>query len=279
MTVPKALFLDIDGTILRSDRSMSERVIKAIKQIEKTGTIISLATGRSWNSLKKFYQQLELTDPVICYNGACIVGGADGNLMFESNLDEKVSRYAIEQSRKHHIEFLAYQNSQLIYEYKGERLEEYHQQVNLDALTINFDSLDTLKFTKCIFLSTNKNKLESIRIDMEKQFSPNLISITYSDPRYLEILAGGVDKGRGLRKVCQHYNIAVSDSVAIGDGWNDLSLLKSAGDAWIMATAPLELRKLFPESRIAPSSDIDGAAMVMEAMLEGRNPVFPKGAV
>jgi hydroxymethylpyrimidine pyrophosphatase-like HAD family hydrolase len=102
---------------------------------------------------------------------------------------------------------------------------------------------------------------------MEARFSPDVLSITYSDRRFLELMGGGVDKGRGLREVCRIHGIDVKRSAAMGDEWNDLTLLEAAGDAWVMESAPESLKKRFAADRIALDSDRDGAAIVMEAML------------
>ena len=55
----------------------------------------------------------------------------------------------------------------------------------------------------------------------------------------------------------------------MGDGWNDWTLLQAAGDAWVMDGAADDLKAHFAADRIAPSSDEDGAAVIIEAMLRG----------
>lgn len=78
---------------------------------------------------------------------------------------------------------------------------------------------------------------------------------------------GGVNKGRALRNICQIHGIPLNMSAAMGDGWNDLEMLEAAGTAWVIQSAPAELKARFPADRIALSAESDGAAIVMENML------------
>lgn len=269
MKRPQALFLDIDGTILRSDHSLSPRVADAITALKDAGTTVCLATGRAWESLKPFYDRLGLDGPTICYNGAFLVGGPDGKRLSEVDMDENVGRAAIALAREQGLEIVAFRHSRLVFEQDGPFIQGYYKRTGLEGDLVNFDDFETLDFTKSIIIDEHE-KLIPVKADLEQRFGPEVLSITFSDLNYLELMGAGVDKGRGLRDVCSLCGIDVSDSVAMGDGWNDLPLLEAAGEAWVMGGASAGLKALFPPERHAPHADLDGAAVVMEAMLEGR---------
>ena len=137
--------------------------------------------------------------------------------------------------------------------------------------------MNPLEFTKCICIAEPEN-LKPLKEFLENKFPEDHLSCTYSDRRFLEIMGGGVDKGRGLLEVCRIHNIDPRRTVAMGDGWNDIRLLEAAGDAWVMGGAPEDLKAHFPARRIAPDSDEDGVARVIEAMLENRLPDFQRTA-
>ena len=92
MVRPDALFLDIDGTILRTDHSLSERVIRAVGAIGEAGTLVCPATGRSWEALEPLYDRLSLDGPAVCYNGAFVAEGPGGDALFEVTMDEEAAR-------------------------------------------------------------------------------------------------------------------------------------------------------------------------------------------
>jgi Cof subfamily protein (haloacid dehalogenase superfamily) len=266
MTRPDALFLDIDGTILKSDHSLSPRVAGAVSALLDDGVLVCLATGRSWESLKPLYDKLGLVGPTICYNGAMIVEGPEGLVVYEKDVDEDAGRAAIREARSHKLGMVAYRHSELVYEWIGPEVEAYFKRVGLTARKLDFDTLETLEFTKAIIMS-DPSRLEPVKDSLERRFTGDRLSATYSDPRFLELMGGGIDKGRGLLEVCRENGISPSKTTAMGDGWNDLALLEAAGDAWVMGGAPDELKARFPRDRVALDSDMDGAAVVMEAML------------
>ena len=267
MNLPKVLFLDMDGTILRSDHSLTPRTIKAVKSISKAGCIVCLATGRSWESVKPIYDILKLSGPTICYNGAMVIDGPEGNCIFESKMNETAARFVIAEARTSGCEMIAYRHRELIFEKRGPEIEAYGVRTKLPGTIVDFDSLRTLEFTKAIVLS-DQSKLMRLKLLLENHFSDELLSITFSNLRFLEVMAGRIDKGRGLVGVCKILDIARETTVSIGDDWNDLAMLEATGDAWIMGGAPLELMAKFPPSRVALSANQDGAARVMEAMLD-----------
>jgi len=267
MNLPKALFLDMDGTILRSDHSLAPRTIRAVKSISSSGCIVCLATGRSWESVKPIYDILELSGPTICYNGAVVIGNPVGDCVFESTMNEAVASFVIAEVRTSGCEMIAYRHRELIFERRGPEIKAYNVRTKLPGKIVDFDSLHTLEFTKIIVLS-NQNTLARLKLLLGNQFSNEVLSITFSNSRFLELMAGEIDKGKGLMEVCGILNIAREATAAIGDGWNDLAMLEATGDAWIMGGAPQALMAKFPPNRITLSADQDGAARVMETMLQ-----------
>jgi len=263
---PEALFLDIDGTILKEDHSMSTRVADAILALRSAGTMVCLATGRSWEALKPLYDRMELTGPTICYNGAMIVEGPDGTVVFEQDLDEDVGRAAIAEAKALNLEMIGYRHSKLLYEKKGPEVEAYTGRVKIPSGSADFQALEKLEFTKTIIFSDHE-RLEPVKKDFEQRFPADRLTATYSDPRFLEFMGGNVDKGRGLREVCRIHGINPENSAAMGDGWNDLALLQASGHPWVMGGASDDMKSLFSQDKIALSAEEDGAAIIMEAML------------
>jgi len=272
---PDAFFVDIDGTILRSDHSLSERVLSAIHRLNEEGVIVCLATGRSWEALKGLYDTLRLTGPTICYNGAMIVEGTGGTVIFERKMDEGAARFVLDEARGRNIEFLAYRSSALVYEKDGRGIEAYRKRVSLPGRIVDFDCIETLNFTKTICIA-EPEILSPLKNFLDDSFSEDTLSTTFSDPKFLEAMGGNIDKGRALRELCRICGIDPEHIVAMGDGWNDLALLETVGDAWVMGNAPEDLKKRFPPERHAPPAEEDGVAQVIEAMLENRYPVLSR---
>ncbi len=260
------LFLDIDGTILRSDHRLSDRVAESIENLKRSGVMIVLASGRIWNSIKPIYDRLELTGPSICCNGAHITAGPDGRCIYEKTMDDQVSRSVIARLRNWGLEFLAFRHGELFYEFRAKEIDSYHKRVNIPGKIIDFDSFTELNLTKAAVLA-DQVQLSQFKNEIEKEFSEKHLYVTYSYLTCLEILAGGVNKGTGMMEICRIYDMKPEETAAIGDGWNDLPILKAVNQSWVMGNAPPELKAMFPPDRVLPNTDEDGAVQVMENML------------
>lgn len=262
----KTIFLDIDGTLLRSDHSLSERVVRSVKNLNPSEILVVLASGRSWEGVRPIYNTLGLSGPSICCNGAFIVANSDGRCIYEKTLDDRVSRSIIFRARKCGMELLAFKERELIYEFRRHEIDNYHKRVNMPGKIVDFDDFEELNLTKCVGLA-NHDQLSMLKSELEKEFTENHLYATYSYRTCLELLAGGINKGTGLMKICKTFNLKPSETAAIGNDWNDLPLLERAENSWIMGNASQELKALFPENRILPDTDEDGATQVLESLL------------
>lgn len=255
----KACFFDIDGTLVRSDHTVSPAVIKAVRRLEAEGIAPVIATGRSYEALLPIKEALGIGSPVICYNGAMIVDGRDGSVMAHHTLPDEAAREIIAMAREKDYHILAYRGGELIYERERAESREYYRRIGLKGKLVDFDRLKPpLSFTKCLIIGDH-GKLEPLlaRILDEQGEGVNAF---FSDPRFIEIVPRGVDKGGAVREVMALLGGTVDQAMAMGDGFNDLPMLKAARWGVVMANALPELRTQFPPERIAPPCDEDGVA-------------------
>jgi Cof subfamily protein (haloacid dehalogenase superfamily) len=266
----KACFFDIDGTLVRSDHSISQPVIDAVRRLEKEGIAPVIATGRSYEALLPVKETLGISSPVICYNGAMIVNGKDGSIMTHHTLPDSATRSIISLAKDHDFHILAYQKGRLIYEKERSESREYFDRIHLPGHLVDFDTLtEPLDFTKCLIIADHK-KLEPIlnRILSEQGEGVNAF---FSDPRFLEIVPRGIDKGRAVREVMTLLGGTAEEAMAMGDGFNDLPMLQAARWGVIMENALPALRDMFPTERTAPPCDEDGAAQYLADFFGWKN--------
>jgi len=89
--------------------------------------------------------------------------------------------------------------------------------------------------------------------------------VTISHPRFLEFIAPGVSKGVALEWLARRARVAVSRTMAVGDQWNDLEMLRTAGHGVAMPSAPAEVRAA--ARYLAPPVEEEGAARMIEALI------------
>ncbi len=256
-----ACFLDIDGTLVRTDHTLSPAVIKAVKRLEEEGVAPVIATGRSYEALLPIKNELNLHSPVICYNGAMIVDGRDGSVMARHDLPDNEARRVIDLARERDLHILAYREGKLIYEKERPEAQEYAARIKISGEVTDFDSLTSWNFTKCLIIADHETLLP-LKEEIEKRCGEG-INVFFSDPRFLEIVHRNVDKGRAVQEVMKLLGGTTEEAMAVGDGFNDLPMLETARWGVVMANALPTLREKFPPERTAGPVDEDGLALYL----------------
>jgi Cof subfamily protein (haloacid dehalogenase superfamily) len=252
----KACFFDIDGTLVRSDHTVSQAVINAVQRLEREGVSPVIATGRSYEALLPVKEKLGIHSPVIAYNGAMIINGKDGSIMTHHTLPDETARKIIQKARNLDFHILAYREEELIYEQERPEAKEYYDRIKLASRIVNFDEMAELNLTKCLIVADHE-KLEPVK-DFILESYADKVNCFFSDPRFLEIVPCGIDKGKAVAEVMGLLGGTIDQAMAMGDGFNDLPMLQAARWGVVMENAQPELKKMFPPERIAPRCDDDG---------------------
>ena len=147
----------------------------------------------------------------MCYNGAMVVEGPQGRIVFEKDMDENVARAAIDIARSRNLEMVAYRHSQLLFENKGKETTAYLGRVSIPSSIVDFDDFDQLSLTKAIIIASPE-LLPPVKEALEQRFGPDKLSATYSDKRFLELMGGGVDKDSVFGK-CVCFTILIRRKV------------------------------------------------------------------
>ncbi|WP_294203484.1 Cof-type HAD-IIB family hydrolase [Chryseobacterium sp. sg2396] len=215
----KAVFFDIDGTLISfKTGKIPESTQNALKKLREKGIKVIVATGRSVNSLHHI-SHLEF-DGFITFNGAyCIT--TDKKLISRYAIDPADIESLVRYSEGSPLSYsLMYENKVEINDATPEVVGMYAH-VNLPVPPVhdqeNIDLQNVLQAN--IFL----------RPEAEEEFMqtvmPNSISSRWT-PLFADVNAGGITKQLGIENFCKHFGIDTADTMAFGDGGNDISMLK-----------------------------------------------------
>ena len=263
-TTYKAAAFDLDGTLLRSDKSISELTLKTIKQLQNRGIIVFIATGRSRESLEPFRSRLDIHTPIICYSGACVMDADTGEELVHLTMPEPICRDIVKLSREFNLPLHAYTNHKLFYEPMSVQARSYEALSRNASVMVDFDSIVPLTFTKAMYIGEVPT-IELIRARLEEAY-PGALSKVYTYLDYFEIMHARADKRYALEYVLSRYGITREETLAFGDGENDLEMLTWAGHGVTMANAPQEL--LRQARSIAGHNDEDGVARYLQQLLD-----------
>lgn len=261
--------LDLDGTLLRSDKSLSRRSRSAIAEAMKRGVRVVLASARPPRSVRDIYHQLGLDTLQINYNGALIHDQPKRQHLYHRPLPASLARQIAVRARE--LDPAVSISVELL-----DRWYTDHVDDNLPTETgkaFRPDFLGPLEVclkrpvTKLMLLAPPQ-RLAPVRAAISVEFHGR-IATTMSDDHLLQIIHPAVDKARALAKVARCYGVAPERVMAVGDAANDLGMLQWAGIGVAMGNAWPAVRRAADVT--VPHNDADGVAFAIDHYVLGRN--------
>ena len=191
------------------------------------------ATGRGYNTVDGTLKELGLYDLeneyVISYNGGAISENKGSKLLhFEGITFEKASEL-YKRGLNYDVCIHVY-TKDMVYAYKFVQEEINYLAGRMEVKEIFDDHIDFLKgqeIVKVLYMNTDYGYLKKIEDDL-KDITGDL-DVSYSSNRYIEFNHQGVNKGQGLKKLADILGVDIKETIAVGDNFNDLSMIKVAG--------------------------------------------------
>lgn len=228
--------LDLDGTLLCEDGSVSARNVQAIQTAVAQNIQVILATGKTRASAIAVLRQLGLQAPGVFTQGL-VIHNADGSVRHETVLDRETAVRAITFALQHQLPHLAYCTARIVAPYDhayGRLLQEKYHEPLPEVIGPFLDQIDDLHINKFLISDEAHN-------DTTRAYLTNLMgdqaTVTQAVPGYIEILPPGASKGRGVRRLLTDMGVSPAAMLAIGDGENDLEMLQMAGVGVAMGNA------------------------------------------
>lgn len=257
----KLVAMDMDGTLLNEKLEISPRTKEAIKKAREEGVVVTLATGRMYQSVLPFAQELDLAIPLITYNGALVRDSATGETYYHEPVALEYAKeiLAIAESRNLHINL--YLDDNLYVKEINRRVEFYANIANVKAYAVG-SLVDFLQDSPTKILSIGEpEELKGLAGEIQEKMEGK-VAVTTSNPRFLEIISPLVSKGQALKELAQKLGIKQEEVVAFGDNYNDLSMIEYAGLGVAMSNGPLEVQK--KANLVALSNEEEGVADILE---------------
>ena len=237
----KLLITDLDGTLLTTDKHVTEYTVDFLRKFTDEGNILALCSGRDINSTTEVFEGFGtgIKGTYICaYNGGQIMKYDNKETVFKAGIDlETVSEiYALADLRDIHVQ--AYSDEFVISKKADECVAFYRRHISTPSLICE----KPMKYLPdkpckmlCIELNDHEKQL-AFREELNSLFSDTL-DIFFSSPVYLEIIPKGSGKGNAVKKLSEITGIPIENIIAAGDEENDLSMIKEAGTGIAMINA------------------------------------------
>lgn len=258
---------DLDGTLLRSDKTISQRTYTILQRVQQAGWTIALVSARPPRILRQIAQNAGVTGLAICCNGALVYDLRNERVVQHTPIDPRLTLPLIEKLRQE-LPGICFACERELH-YICEAL--YYQQRKVsslearDVIPIMEDALvfGRQPLTKLIAFHPlySAEELASLTASVIS----TAFVVTHSGAPFLEISAAGVHKGWAIATLCQQLKVEQKNVIAFGDMPNDLPMLLWAGQGIAVANAHAEV--LAQADAITLSNDEDGVAACLETLL------------
>ncbi len=256
--------MDLDGTALRTDGTISGRLKEAVRHCLERGVRVILATGRMAKSAQRFWAELELPPgPLVAYQGAMVVWVPEGRVATKVTLPDEGARRAVEWALAQGLLTQVYVGTELWVSREDARVRSYIDANHIPAwVRLEPEMTDWPEPPIKVLLQGDGRILDSARPDLESIVAPYPIRVFKSQSDYLELVHCRVGKSVGLEAAARVLEIAPAEVLAIGDAENDLDMLRWAGFGVAMGQAPDQVKRA--ADWVTDSVDEDGAAAAIE---------------
>lgn len=258
--------IDLDSTLLDDEKKISEKTKKHIKALEDDGNVIVLATGRPFRAAKPYYDEIGLTGPMICYNGAYVTDPVN------HKFDDKISTIKkdivisvigdIGENQFNNV--MCETNEEAWVMEDNEEFESFFWKENIivhegpikeilvkDPMTTIFVSktrdIDE-KLVKCVFANENLG----VRF--------------WGSSNYSELYFLHINKGTEVMSIADAYGIDHENTIAFGDAENDVELLQTVKIGIAMTNGAESLLNQI-ERRSLGDNNHDGVSKTLEYLL------------
>jgi len=264
----KLIALDMDGTLLNSNKEVTQAVREAIAKAKAKGKHIVLCTGRPLSGVKDYLKLLNLNgagDYVVTYNGALVQEADTEAVIFHKTMSATEITTHLETAKTHGVRshFLdlhaMYTTDPNISDYTV--LDAYLTKSHLNFLVEGVQEPHV--FTKFMYSDEPAlmDKLESsLPLTLFSDFT-----VIRTQPFFIEVMNKEADKGRGIEALANYLGIAPKEVICVGDAENDRHMIEYAGLGVAMANASESIRSL--ADFVTKSNDEDGVAHVIETYL------------
>lgn len=272
----KLIAIDMDGTLLNSKGYISQNNINALKKALDAGIHIVPATGRVLQVLPQPLQTMSQIQYIITSNGAAVYKKGNPIPIYSNCMTLEKTICILNLIKPYNPVIEIYIDGNGYYEKQIlDRFQELQVPENFRKL---YEQIKNPVENLSEFVNNNKRDVEKLNIPwLKEEIKQKILNdlknfpgiyITTSLKENIEVNNIGVNKGEGLKYLCETLNLKAENVMAIGDSFNDSQMLEVAGVPVVMENGEEELKKI--SKFITKSNDNDGVAYAIETLCFGK---------
>ncbi|WP_066295007.1 Cof-type HAD-IIB family hydrolase [Bacillus sp. FJAT-29937] len=259
--------LDLDGTLLKDDKTISLKTKKVIKKAREEGHIVMIATGRPFRSSEIYYKEMNLDTPIVNFNGAFVHHPKDKKWgVYHSPLEVNIAKEIVEACSSFHFHnIIAEVIDDVYFHYQDKKLIEIFGFGEPNVTTGDLRNFLNASPTSML-IHTDQEHVQTIRDHLSSLHAEVIDHRSWAAPFHvIEIVKAGLNKAVGLKRAADYFQIPADRIIAFGDEDNDLEMLEFAGYGIAMGNGINEVKSVAKE--VTLTNEEDGVAVYLNELL------------
>ncbi|WP_349410226.1 Cof-type HAD-IIB family hydrolase [Pseudalkalibacillus sp. SCS-8] len=267
MTKPYLIAIDLDGTLLKDDKTISLHTKNVLKKAIAHGHHVVISTGRPFRGSAHYYKELELTTPIINFNGAFIHHPLDSTWKTHHNpLDLNTAHNIVNTCLDFEVKNVIAEVLDDVYLHYEDDFITNTFMIESSSMTIGHLHQSLQHDPTSLLIRPHDHHLKELRELLKNQHAEVIDHRVWAAPwNIIEIVRAGLNKAVGLKHVADHFNVPQERIIAFGDEDNDLEMIEYAGHGIAMENAIPELKNI--ANGVTLSNEEDGIACFLEDLL------------
>ena len=248
------------------DLRLDPRDVDGLRRAEAAGLTAVVVTGRPFPGALPWVRQLGLNEPFVCYQGAQ-VRTPDGAMLLDDGVPHEAAMEVVRFCRERDLHVQAYRDDQLIVEHDRPEAQKYARHAGMQVHVVGDLDRGMTETTPKLVIVADEARIDSLLPEVRARWEGRLYAAT-SLPEYLEITNANADKRRALEFLCERLHIGREQTVAVGDGRNDVPMLEWAAVGYAVEGSPSEVIAA-AGGRTVGKPGSGGIAALVERLLAG----------
>lgn len=264
---PYLIALDLDGTLLMSDKTIGDRTKEVIRRVKEAGHYVMIATGRPYRASKGYYSELNLDTPIVNFNGAYVHHPLDSEWgVYHRPISLETTKKIIETCLQFQLQNIIVEVMDDVYVKNPD--PDLVESFKMEASQIIYGPVrSTLKTDPtCVLIQSSVDDLDHLLSALESEHTEAIEQRSWGHPsNIIEIVGKGIHKAIGIERVAERLEIPKERIIAFGDEGNDIEMLSYVGHGVAMGNAVERVKDV--ADHVTSSNDEEGIAEFLETFL------------
>lgn len=260
----RMIVLDLDDTLLKDDRTVSEMTRRRLLEAQQQGTVVVLASGRPTYAMQHLAQELCLAQYggyLISFNGARITACENGAVLSSVDISHAQMCRLFDLAQEQNVYIQTYTEDHILVSKDNEYTQIEKEITGMDVVECADFKAEIPKTAVKAMMLEHPDRLKQVEQALRPVIKDELY-MTITKPFFLEFMNPVVDKGKSLVTLAAHLGISMEQVIAVGDSYNDISMIEAAGLGVAMGNAVEAVKQAADYE--TDDNEHDGVARVVE---------------